>query len=53
MYQVNDVNDNPPTFENYNYGSGITVNDPIGKVVLTVKVKSLKINLYIYYSNKE
>lgn len=34
------VNDNAPTFENYNYGSGITVNDPIGKVVLTLKVSN-------------
>lgn len=36
--KVNDVNDNPPTFEYRNYGSGITVTDSIGKIILTVKV---------------
>lgn len=35
---VNDVNDNPPSFEYSNYGSGITSTDLIGKHVLTVKV---------------
>lgn len=35
---VNDVNDNPPSFEYPIYGSGITSTDLIGKHILTVKV---------------
>lgn len=46
---VNDVNDNPPTFEFHNYGAGISDIDQIGKEVLTVKVKLIWLIKILYF----
>lgn len=35
---VNDVNDNPPTFNPKHYGAGISVNDNQNKVLFTLNV---------------
>jgi hypothetical protein len=42
VIKVNDVNDNPPKFDQEIYGVGITSNDYINKILLTVHVRYLR-----------